>query len=485
MKSKIPFSNQWTALAIASGLTSALIPFSAALAAPPVTFRASVSSAGVEGNDNSGVLVSPAISANGRLVAFASNASNLVPGDTNNAADVFLRDIKTGLTHRVSVGTNGSEGNDSSGNFYSLFNNVAIAGNGRIVAFSSAASNLVPGDNNDVVDIYVRDLKPGLTQRVTVNSGGIEGNGDSLYPSLSDSGRLIAFSSEASNLVPGDTNNAADVFVRDLKTGLTQRVSVGTGGSEGNDSSGNSSFISGLHNVAISGNGRFVAFSSAASNLVPGDTNGLEDVFVRDLKTGVTERVSVTSTGEEAASIPGIDPMEYCAGSWFDVYSNSPSISADGRFVAFESDACNLVEGDTNIGFYFVGVDFPGTDVFIHDRKTGETKLASVDGSGVQIGPSYDSSISGNGRFVTFTSQYGGDANLLYYLTTNIVVRDLKSGKTDIVTVDPEAGNNSYFGSAKPAISATGRFITYTSDSSNLIPGDNNNVYDVFVSRRW
>jgi hypothetical protein len=485
MKSKIPFSNQWTALAIASGLISVLTPLSTTLAAPPNTVRASVSSTGEEGNDNSSPLVSPAISGNGRLAAFASDASNLVPGDNNNVADVFVRDLKTGITQRVSVGTDGTEGNDSSGNFYSLFNNVAISGNGGIVAFSSAASNLVPGDHNKFVDIFTRNLKTGLTQRVTVNSGGMEGNGDSLYPSLSDNGRFIAFSSEASNLVPGDTNNAADVFVRDLKTGVTQRVSVGIGGSEGNDSSGNSSFLSGLHNVAISGNGRFVAFSSAASNLVPGDTNGLEDVFVRDLKAGVTERVSVTSTGEEAASIPGIDPMEYCAGSWFDVYSNSPSISADGRFVAFESDACNLVEGDINTGFYFVGIDYPGTDVFIHDRKTGETKLVSVDSSGEQIGPSYDSSISGNGRFVAFTSQYGGHASPLYSLTTNIVVHDLKTGTTDIVSVVPEDEDDIYYGSFSPSVSATGRFISYASDSSNLVPRDNNNANDVFVTRRW
>jgi Tol biopolymer transport system component len=294
-------------------------------------------------------------------------------------------------------------------------NKVSLSANGLLVAFSSGATNLVAGDNNDVGDVFVHNLKTGLTQRISVDSEEIESNGYSFYPSLSASGLLVAFSSNATNLVSGDNNNASDVFVRNLRTGVTQRVSVGTDGSEGNGSSGeNGPYIS-SYNVAISANGRFVAFVSYASNLVPNDTNGLQDVFVRDLKTEVTERVSVSSTGEEA-SISGYDPFKYCAGAWFSISSGSPSLSADGRFVAFDSDACNLVEGDTNNGFYSVGYDYPGTDIFIHDRKTGETKLASIDSSGVQVGLSYDPSISSNGRYVAFTSYYGGELNLYYYL---------------------------------------------------------------------
>lgn len=434
-------------------------------AAPPSTFRASVSSGGAEADSFS---FDSALSGNGRFVVFVSDAGNLVSGDTNGFQDVFVHDLKKGETSRVSVTSTGAESN------YDSFT-PAISANGRYVAFVSGASNLVEGDGNGAEDVFLHDRRSGKTQLVSLSSEGTAGNNFSSDLALAAKGRLVVFSSYASNLVPGDTNGATDIFIRDLKAGTTKRISVDSSGNEGNSYS---------VSPAFSANGRFVAFVSAATNLVPGDTNGLDDVFVHDLKTGVTERVSVSSAGEEA-SISGYDPTDYCAGAWFSIYSGSPSISADGRFVAFDSDACNLVEGDTNTGFYSVGYDYPGTDIFIHDRKTGETKIVSVDSSGTQLGLSYDPSISNNGRFVTFTSLYGGELNLYYYVTTNIVVHDLKTGTTQIVSVDPKAGDGLYFGSYDASISAKGKFISFTSDSPNLVPGDKNNSYDVFVSRRW
>ncbi|MBI4470036.1 MAG: PD40 domain-containing protein, partial [Acidobacteria bacterium] len=183
-----------------------------------------------------------------------------------------------------------------------------------------------------------------------------EGDARSDRPSISADGRFVAFESEATNLVPGDGNSAHDVFVRDRLTGVTERVSVSSTGTE---AIGDQYFYS--VSASISADGRFVAFDSSATNLVPGDGNNAHDVFVRDRLTGVTERVSVSSTGTEAIG----DPYDY---------SGSASISADGRFVAFESDATNLVPGDTN----------KARDIFVRDRLTGVTERVSVSSTGTE-----------------------------------------------------------------------------------------------------
>jgi Tol biopolymer transport system component len=457
-------------LAIAGGLLSALAPIAAISAPTPLTIRTSISSTGEEGNASSS---GGPVSVDGRFVAFDSSASNLVSGDNNEVQDVFLRNLKTGLTQRVSLGGAGNESNGSS-------SVLALSNNGRFVTFLSEASNLVAGDNNGVADIFVCDLKKAQTQRVFVNYAGGQGNTTSGGFSVSANGRFVAFTSNASNLVEGDNNQANDVFVRDLKTGITRRASVDSAGVEGNGESG-----SYYYRPSFSANGRFVAYVSNASNLVPGDTNGYQDVFVHDLKTGATQRVSVNSAGEEASGA-GFDPFSNCGGGSYPLDSDSPSISAGGRFVAFVSTACNLVEDDNNADFVY-----GGTDVFVHDLKTGETKIASVDNSGDQFTFNYDPVISANGRFVAFTSSYGGELSLLYYITSNIAVHDLKTGETKLASIDPVAGDYYYFGSGRPRISDTGRFVSFSSDSSNLVPGDNNGgasgygVNDAFVSRMW
>jgi len=270
----------------------------------------------------------PSISADGRYVAFASGASNLVPGDTNGFADIFVRDRQTGMTERVSVDSLGAQGNGNS-EFSS------ISADGRYVALYSNASNLVPGDTNAYVDIFVHDRQTGVTERVSVGSLGAQGNHDSLNPSISADGRYVAFVSLASNLVPGDTNVEADVFVHDRQTGMTELTSVDSLGTQGNYRS--------LY-PSISADGRYVAFVSWATNLVPGDTYGNYDVFVHDRQTGVTERVSVDSLGTQG----GHDSLY-------------PSISPDGGYVAFVSWATNLVPGDTN----------GNGDIFVHDRWNG------------------------------------------------------------------------------------------------------------------
>src|SRR6266568_3840112 len=225
------------------------------------TVRVAVDSAGVQGNDSSFV---PSLSANGRVVAFASDATTLVTGDTNGNRDVFVHDLTTGQTVRVSVDSAGVQGNDTS-------SDPSLSANGRVVAFQSFATNLVAGDTNGAGDVFVHDRRTEQTVRVSVDSAGVQGNSSSFDPSLSANGRWVAFQSFATNLVAGDTNGDRDIFVHDLTTGETVRVSVNSAGIQGNSES----FF-----ASISAKGRVVAFTSDASNLVAEDTNGDSDVFV-------------------------------------------------------------------------------------------------------------------------------------------------------------------------------------------------------------
>jgi Tol biopolymer transport system component len=416
-----------------------------------VTERVSVSTGGEQGNGQS---IHPAVSADGRYVAFGSYASNLVPGGTNGYADVFARDRLAGTTELVSVSSSGGQGDYGSGGMA-----PSISADGRYVAFVSEASNLVPGDTNAHQDIFVRDRLAGATMRVSVSSSGEQGDNDSRFASISGDGRYVAFHSYASNLVPGDTNGTWDVFVRDRVLGVTERVSVSTGGEQTNGQS---------YYPSISGDGRYVAFQSDASNLVPGDTNGCFDVFVRDRLSGTTERVSVSSAEEQ--------------GNW---HSQLPCISADGRYVAFHSSATNLVPGDTNVSPY--GDPLP--DVFVRDRAAGLTELVSVSTGGQQGngGSGYPGlSVSADGRYVAFDSEatnlVPGDTNG----TWDIFVRDRLLGTTERVSVSTggEQGND-YSGGYAVSISADGRYVAFASYASNLVPGDTNGTWDVFVRDRW
>ncbi|MBF0186224.1 MAG: PD40 domain-containing protein, partial [Magnetococcales bacterium] len=321
----------------------------------------SVDSTGNQGNARSD---SPAISANGRYVAFVSSSSNLVAGDTNGVSDIFLRDVQNGQTSTVSVDSSGSQSNGDS-------TYLSISDDGRFVVFTSTASNLVAGDTNGVSDIFLRDVQNGQTSIISVDSSGNQGNDNSFYCSGVAGGRYIAFASYASNLVAEDTNNRSDVFLRDIQTGQTSLVSVD---SLGNQSNGNS------YEPAISSDGRYVAFASNASNLVTGDTNGVFDVFLRDTQTKETSIISVDLTGNQGNSSS---------------FSSHFSISADGKYVVFMSDASNLVDGDTN-GTY---------DVFLSDIETGQLSIVSLDSSGNQGNArSTAFGINEDGRYVVFES---------------------------------------------------------------------------------
>lgn len=328
------------------------------------TERVNVATGGAQANQVSSY---GAISADGRVVAFASSASNLVAGDTNATGDVFLRDLGAGTTVRVSVGPGGVEANNYSGS-------PAISADGHLVAFLSVASNLVPGDTNSGSDVFVRDLQSATTERVSVTSGGSQVYAGGAYPSISADGTYVTFISAAPDLVAGDTNGVLDVFLRNRVAGTTERVSVATGGAEGNDTSGF---------AAISADGRYVVFQSNATNLVPGDTNGSYDVFRRDWVSGVTERVSVDSVGDEGNSASG---------------SYGISISSGGRIVAFDSFASNLVSSDTNTF----------SDAFVRDLD-GTSAITLCDpGAGGVIACPCANPPSGPGRGCDNSSATGG-----------------------------------------------------------------------------
>jgi Tol biopolymer transport system component len=349
-------------------------------------------------------------------------------------------------TARISVSSSGRQ--SSVGGYLD-----AISATGRYVVFNSAATNLVRDDTNHAADVFVRDRERGRTTRVSLSSGGKQAHSGSGGGVISADGRYVAFSSDASNLVPGDTNDRPDIFVHDRKTGRTTRVSLSSAGRQGNGQS---------YGAVISTDGRYVVFSSDASNLVPHDTNHAADVFVHDRKTGRTTRVSVTSAGKQAEGFASGDG------------SNGPSISADGRYVAFQSDASNLVPHDTN----------KVVDIFVHDRKTGRTTRVSVSSSGEQThGESFAASISADGRSVAFASLASnlvpGDTNQL----TDVFVHDRKTGSTTRVSVSSSGGQGDNT-SVDPAISASGRYVVFSSDASNLVAGDTNQLPDIFVRDR-
>ncbi len=401
------------------------------------TTRVSVDSSGAEGNGKSYV---PSISANGQIVAFFGDASNLVAGDTNLVHDVFIHDRSTGITERVSVDSSGAQGNTTSWN-------PAISADGQVVAFNSVASNLVSGDTNGALDVFVHDLSTRQTERVSVDSSGAQGDFDSWNPAISADGHIVAFMS-VSSFVDGDRNGTFDVFVHDRSTGITKRVSVNSSGEEGNDTS---------VVPALSADGQIVAFYSHATNLVDGDTNAMFDVFVHDCSTRRTERVSVDSSGAQGNGL-----------------SSFPKISADGQIVAFESLASNLVAGDTN------GVN----DVFIHNRSIGLTERASVDSSGAQGNRrSRLPEISADGHIVAFASNasnlVAGDTNGV----SDVFIHDRTTGLTERISVDSSGaeGNGACF---ETAISANGQVVAFSSEASNLVAGDANGYRDVFVHER-
>ncbi len=412
-----------------------------------------------------------AISADGRYVAFTSLASDLVAGDTNNVADVYVRDRETGETARVSFRADGGEGNLAAVQ-------PSISGDGRFVTFSSDAA-FIASDGNGTTDVYLRDRdtdedgdfdEPGevATTRVSVAFGGGDPNLFSLSSAISADGTAVAFVSQASNLLaPGvDTNATTDIFVRTLESGTIERVSISSNETQASGGSGG---------AAISADGRFVAFSSSADDLISNDGNFVTDVFVRDRLAGTTARVSVDSFGGEA------DPISDG--------SLRPAISADGRFVAFESDAIDLVSGDTN----------NQVDVFLHDRDADGDGVFDEDDPAtiatVRVSQSTTSlqgetesrspAISADGRYVVFVTasrDFVADDDTLL---ADVFRWDRLTGVAGRVSDGPGGVNGDAHSGGRPtvmplglfntpAISADGRLVAFESYATNLVAGDTN-----------
>ncbi|MFN0006724.1 MAG: TolB family protein [Planctomycetota bacterium] len=363
-----------------------------------LTTLASRSSSGVQANERSSA---PSISADGRFVAFESLADNLVPVDSNALSDVFVHDRLTGATVLASRSSAGVQGNNWS-------NAPSISGNGRWVAFASAASSFVPNDPSGIPDVYLHDLQTSTTEFVSMSSTGVHGDFGGHSPSLSFDGRFVAFTSWSTNLVGGDGNGELDVFVRDRLNGTTELVSRSSLGVQGNDDS---------IDPSISADGRFVAFSSISVNLIQSDANGaLTDVFLRDRQLGTTRLVSTDSNGVQG-----------------NIHALRPSISADGGSIAFDSNSTNLIPNDAN------GNDF---DVYVHHWQSGTTELVSQSSDGVQ-GDSDSStpSISGDGRFVAF---HGDASNLVpgdgVILEFDIFLRDAAPSLSTYCAGDGSSG---------------------------------------------
>ena len=385
---------------------------------PASTTLVSVSSAGVQANRASAG--DAQLSANGRWVVFVSGATNLVPHDTNGQDDVFVRDRQTGTTQRVSVSSTGAQGAARASGA------ATISADGRWVAFDSEASNLVPHDTDKASDAFIHDRQTGTTRRVSLSSRGQQGTlgfGAGCPCSVSAHGRYVAFTSTSPNMVRGDTNQAADVFVRDLRTGSTRRVSVRSGGGQLKAAS---------YAGAISADGRYVTFTSQASTLDGVDTNQLDDVFVHDRQTNTTSRVSVSSTGQ---------PDEFGA--------FAPSISADGRYVAFVSSSPDLVPGDST--------DF---NAFVRDLLTGTTEMAGpADTVQAQISP--------DGRYVAESG--------------SLWDRQTATSETIAVSDSGEVANDYVL---TGSVSAGGRYVAFSSPATNLVAGDTTRRIDVFVRDR-
>lgn len=409
-----------------------------------ITTRESVGAGGVQANAAS---ANPSLSADGQLVAFDSDASNLVASDNNAQKDVFVRDRVLGITSRVSVDSAGAQGNGIS-------QQPTLSADGRYVAFLSTSSNLVTGDSNGVSDIFVRDRNLGITSRVSLSSTGVQGNGASATPIISIDGRYVAFYSWANNLVAGDGNSQPDVFLHDRQTATTTLVSVSSAGVQGN---------AGSFSPALSADGRWIAFESNASNLVGGDSNGVSDVFLRDVASNTTTRISVDSLGQQANGA-----------------SARCSMSEDGNRIVFDSAASNLVIGDAN------GV----VDVFVRNRSLNTTVHASYNSAGLQANnTSRNAAISGDGNSIVYQS----DATNLVANDSNAhadaFVFDLAHAVTTRISVasDIAANQDSFLRPTQCCanqLSGDGRRVAFESRASNLVLGDSNSVPDVFVFDR-
>ncbi|GIE99951.1 PD40 domain-containing protein [Paractinoplanes rishiriensis] len=416
------------AVAIGAGTVLALAPAVAGHAAPAVsTVRVSQAADGAEPDSNS---TDPAITPDGRYVLFGSNATNLIPGDTNGVRDLFVRDAATGELDLVTRGLNGAQSNGAA-------YNGRISDNGRFVAYWSAASNLAPDDTNGVDDIFVYDRQTASTTRLP---GGLY---EATFPDISGTGRYVAYSTRSA-LLPEDTDLFSDLYLWDR---TTKAVTLLVDGGDGENSS-----------PVMSSNGRWITFTSSSTNLTKDTVASGNNSYLLDRTTGTVTLVSKASDGTPAS-----------------VGSYPQSISDNGRYIAFTSAATNLVAGDEN----------GETDVFLHDRVTGRTVAASSTPDGATgDGASYDPDVSPDGRYVSYFSlsqNLTGEALPEWDIHTYLY--DRVNGTNTVVSLPAEGAGSG--GGWTSAVSSGGRFVAYESFGNGLVDGDTNDEMDIFVTQLY
>ncbi len=395
----------------------------------------------------------PVISSDGRYVAFTSSSNHLVSGENNYYNDIYVRDLQTQITERVSVSNNGVEGNGDS-------SQPSISADGRYVVFTSYASNLVSGDNNSFQDIFIRDRLTGTTQIITKSWDGERTNDQSFDPSINADGRYVVFTSYATNLVINDTNQRNDIFMWDKFSDSISRVSITPSGGEANGDS---------CQPHISADGHYLVFSSSADNLVSGDTNGNQDIYLRDLVIGNTKRISIGPNGEESG-----------------FYSDSPFISGNSQFVAFCSGALIFDPGDEG-----------GNRIYVYDRTSSALEKIKLP-EALRNLDIYEPSLSADGRFVAFTCgrQWqsaawaydplngtfgwigpGSEPDYYQYRVVLLYDRHLKTLTPVSLSINGEWPDSD---SVEPSISGNGSVVAFSSGANNIIPGSPSGV-NVFV----
>lgn len=405
---------------------------------PPPSALTARFSFGIQGQEAERGSGAPDLSANGRFLAFTAQS----PG----AVDVFLRDTVLDTIETISRREDG-------GAVLAISSTPSISGDGRFVAFVSTAENLVDGTSGPVpnsLDVFLKDRLTGRVELVSRGRSGGPGNGNSSVPVLSADGKFVAFCSRASDLVPDDTNGRQDFFVFDTTTREIERVNVSGSGAQDDVASPFTCLKPG-----ISADGRFVAFDSTAPNLVAGDTNGVNDIFVRDRLLERTERVSIGSAGQEGRSV-----------------SVSPSISADGRFVVFASDATEFAADQNSFG----------TDIFLRDRALGTTERISTgfdgrDGNNRSFSPV----VSADGRFIAYLSSA---SNLVRGVSGSSLLFLFDRERRETTLESPGIGTSGIGSSGTPGITPSGDLLVFSSFASNLVPDDTNGVEDVFLRTR-
>jgi len=416
----------------------AVLVLAGQVAVPPAVL-VSVSSKGIQGDD---ISTDAAVTPDGLYVAFRFDGTNLVKGDRNGLTDIVVRDRVTGKTERASV-----KGKRKSAN--QACYNACISADGNFVLFTSQADNLVKGDTNGVVDVFLRDRGARRTIRVSLNADGEEltGGGDEAGLALSADGRFVVFFSSSENLLPGGVNGQSQVVLKDLSDGSITLVSANGSGQPGNGAS---------YDPSIAPGGGFVALESTATDLAAGNTDGVLQAYVWNRLTGEIRRASVDGAGTSA-----------------DDHALSPVVSDDGNRVAFVSAATNLVAGDTN----------GAQDAFLHDFGTGTTTRLSVPvGGGQASEPSYGPSMTADGSQVAF------------YTASALVPEDLNGGAFDVYVWSASSGQvrlvsangqgqaaNGYSFLAPTAFASNGQWIAIYSGATDFGPLDENETSDVFL----